>query len=313
MKTVSVFFILLSTVLSVCCLPSRAGAAAAYAVADGVSGHLLATHHGDERLPIASLTKIATAMVVIDWAEHGKEDLGQRIVVPSSVLRLGGANPVGFDPGDQVSMRDLLYAALLQSDNRAAHTLAEHVGRRLAGRSRQDEATPGELFVAQMNALARKLGMTRTRFLNPHGLDHEESPFSTANDLVRLTNYAMARSSFRFYVSQKQRRIQRNLPDGGMVEYLLVNTNDLLGSNGVDGVKTGRTRKAGDCLILSAARPPESVPNPDGTHTITPRRLVVVVLGSGNRFAEGGELLQRGWRLYDEWAARGRPTGKNKN
>jgi len=306
MKAASVFFILFAMFASICLTPTRAQAAAAYAVADGISGHLLATENGNKRLPIASLTKIATAMVVLDWAEHGKEDLSQRIVVPSSVLKLGGVNPVGFDPGDQVSMRDLLYAALLQSDNRAAHTLAEHVGRRLASRSRGDIA-PGDLFVAQMNALARKLGMTHTRFLNPHGLDHEETPFSTANDLVRLTNYAMARSAFRFYVSQKQRRIERFLPDGGMVEYILVNTNELLGANGVDGVKTGRTRKAGDCLILSAAQAPESVPNADGSHQITPRRVVVVLLDSGDRFREGEQLLRRAWQLYNEWAARGRP------
>ncbi len=308
---------LLLFLICVMALPLRlpaasGGGAAAYAVADATTGHILEGQNLDKKLPIASLTKIATAMVVLDWAEKGRRDLTAAIVIPPSATRVGGANPVQFQPGDQVTMRDLLYAALLQSDNVAATALADHVGRSLRTSRSHEGEPPVYLFVAQMNALARKLGMRNTRFLNPHGLDHQDRPYSTVRDMVLLTNYAMQRSSFRFYVSQSERRIKRFLPTGETTEYRLVNTNELIGTRSIDGVKTGRTSRAGDCLIISAAREPESIPHADGTHTITPRRLVVVVLNTPDRFGYASRLLTRGWRLYDDWAAQGRPTEGNR-
>ncbi len=286
------------------CLPAHAqqnrfgNAANAYAVADVFSGRVLDGANGDKKLQIASLTKVATAMVVLDWAESANRDLSTLAVVPDSVVSIGGHNPVGFTPGDRVTLRDLLYASLLQSDNVAAQTLADHVGRSLLTRATA-EIKPVDLFVAQMNALARKLGMERTQFLNPHGIDTSEKPYSTANDLVKLSSYAMKRSSFRFYVSQKSRQITRNLREGGTAQYNLVNTNALLGQDDIDGVKTGKTSRAGDCLIISAGRAPISVKHEDNSHTITPRRLVVVVLGAGDRFGLAERLLKRGWNLYD--------------
>jgi D-alanyl-D-alanine carboxypeptidase len=207
-----------------------------------------------------------------------------------------------------------------------------------------------DAFVAQMNALARTLGMTRTRFLNPHGLDNleKEVPYSTAEDMARLTSYAMANTAFRFYVSQKERKItlvpapvavavpagpagrgvanpndpyEPSFPEPGVAPavpalpaapagptaYLLRNTNELLGVSGIDGVKTGTTNRAGQCLIISAGKPPET--RQEGNeHVITPRRLNIVILGSQNRFETAQRLLARGWVLYDNWAAAGRPV-----
>ena len=284
---------------------ARADEPAAYAIADATSGHVLASSNLEKKLQIGSLTKIATAMVVLDWIEAEKQDVGSLATVPTSALSIGGANPVGFQPGDRVSLRDLLYAALLQSDNVAAYTLADYVGNALF----QGEAnlSPVDLFVAHMNALALKLNMKRTRFLNPHGLDNLERPFSTAKDLILLSDYALNRSSFRFYVAQKQRQITRILPDGTTAAYNLVNTNELLGIKGIDGVKTGKTGLAGECVIISAERKPEIFKHEDGAVTVTPRRLVVILLGSESRFATASGLLERGWDLYDRWAAAGRP------
>ena len=287
----------------------RAQDAAAYVVADATSGHILLSHRPEKKLPVASLTKIATAMVVFDWMDVSKQDQGTLATVPPGVNQVDNANPIGLQPGDQLSIRDLLYAMLIQSDNIAAYTLADHVGRNLQRNTRNGEK-PVDLFVAQMNALARKLGMTHTAFLNPHGLDNEESPYSTARDLVLLTRAAMQRSGFRFYVSQKERQITRHLATGGTVQYNLANTNELLGVNAIDGVKTGRSEHAGECVVISAARAPESVQNPDGSFTITPRRLIVVVLGSRSRFNDASSLLSEGWNLYDQWAAQGRPLEK---
>ena len=308
MKLFHYFLLLSACVLILAPRVIRAQECAAYAVADAVTGHLLGAAHETKKLQIGSIAKIATAMVVLDWAEVGKQDLGAIATVPRGASAIGGTNHVGFEPGDRVSLRDLLYAALLQSDNVAAYTLAVHVGHKLPHGA--GDATAEELFVAQMNALARKLGMSRTTFLNPHGLDNRERPYSTAYDLVLLTKYAMNHPSFRFYVSQRERVIARVPSDGRMVSYKLVNTNDLLGDNAVDGVKTGRTARAGECVVISAARAPESHKNADGSVSVTPQRLIVVVLGATDRFGTASALLKRGWNLFDAWAATGRPIGK---
>jgi D-alanyl-D-alanine carboxypeptidase len=129
-------------------------------------------------------------------------------------------------------------------------------------------------------------------------------PYSTAEDIARLSRYAMHKASFRFYVSQKTRQInfQRGPRKMG---YLLRNTNELIGTNGIDGVKTGRTARAGDCLVLSAIREPEVIKQGERA-TVYPRHIIVVLLASPNRFVEGGQMVARSWQLYDQWAAAGR-------
>jgi serine-type D-Ala-D-Ala carboxypeptidase (penicillin-binding protein 5/6) len=284
-----------------------AAEAAAYSISDSTTGFVLEEYNGDRKLQIGSLTKIATAMVVLDWsAQRGRgADLGVLASIPDSALAIATPQGAGFEPGDSCSLRDLLYASLMQSDNVAAATLAEHVGRTLGNAN----AAPIVAFVVQMNALARKLGMTHTRFINPHGLDHLEPtlPYSTAEDLAKLTAYAMANSAFRFYVSQKERKISILGGQSGQREYLLRNTNELLGVNAIDGVKTGSTARAGQCVIVSAAKTPESRQQGE-VHFVTPRRLNIVVLGASNRFNLAVGLLERGWRLYDAWSAAGRPS-----
>jgi len=284
---------------------------AAYSVIDATTGHVLESQGDGKKLQVGSLTKIAMAMVVIDWAEATHRDLAQYATVPAQAAALAGTNPVGFQPGDRASLRDLLYAALMQSDNIAALTLATHVGQTL---SREAKITPEIAFVAQMNALARRLKMEHTLFLNPHGLDNMEGrlPYSTSSDLARLAAYAMARSGFRFYVSQKQRDIVIQHMDATESRYQLRNTNELLGVNSIDGVKTGATRHAGQCVIISSARQPESVQKGE-TYIVTPRRLIVVVLGSANRFNVAAGLMNRGWQLYDQWAAKGRPLKRDES
>jgi D-alanyl-D-alanine carboxypeptidase (penicillin-binding protein 5/6) len=287
----------------------RLCAAEAAIVVDAQTGFVLDKFQADKKRQIGSLTKIATAMVVLDWAAKQGGDLAQVAIVPDAALREGTTAGVGFQPGDTATLRDLLYAALVQSDNVAAYTLANHVGQALQARLPENTATargsPVDYFVLQMNALAQHLGMLRTRFLNPSGVDAKEKPFSTASDVARLTRYAMNNAGFRFYVSQKEREIEFGRGPSRM-RYLLRNTNELLGRDEIDGVKTGRTERAGDCLVISAARPSEVVQQGDRTF-ITPRRLIVVVLASPDRFGESAGLLSRGWAQYDRWAASGRP------
>jgi serine-type D-Ala-D-Ala carboxypeptidase (penicillin-binding protein 5/6) len=289
-------------------------AAEAYVIVDAQTGYILEGQAPRKKLQVGSLTKIATATVVLDWMEQKSRNLDQAVTIPQEAFVGAVENPIGFQPGDTITLRDLLYALLVQSDNIAAYTLAYHVGSQLGSLSPGEgsKLTPVDLFVSQMNALARQLKMERTRFVNPHGQDYNVKPlpFSTAEDMARLTRYAMNKASFRFYVSQKERQIAFDR-GGHRLNYMLRNTNELLGQNGIDGVKTGRTARAGDCLVLSSNRQPEVVTQ-GKMITVYPRRLIVVLLGSSNRFGEGAGLVQRGWQLYDQWAAGGRPSDSKK-
>jgi D-alanyl-D-alanine carboxypeptidase len=289
-------------------LVACASAAQSYIIVDNQTGLILASKNPNEKLQVASLTKVATAMVVLDWAQLSKADLSQMATVSARAMRSGGLNPVGLQEGDLLSLRDLLYTALMASDNVAATSLAEHVGARLPNAESLD---PAGNFVSHMNALAHTLGMKRTLFLNPSGADNLEGalPYSTASDMARLTRYAYTEADFPFFVSQKTRII--HVFRGGVDTPIeLRNTNELLDQEGVDGVKTGRTRRAGDCLILSTERRPE-VQRQGESVQVTPRRIFIVLLGSQERFGEGMALVRQGWGLYDQWAAEGRKIKKN--
>src|SRR5207248_10198581 len=139
----------------------------------------------------------------LDWAERTGGDLNQAITIPPEAFVGTLVNNVGFQPGDRITMRDLLYAALVQSDNIAAYTLAQHVGSHLPTEV-GSKMTPVDAFVTQMNALAKQLKVDRTRFVNPHAVDTNGRPMpsSTAEDMARLKRYAMNQASNRFDVSQ---------------------------------------------------------------------------------------------------------------
>jgi D-alanyl-D-alanine carboxypeptidase (penicillin-binding protein 5/6) len=301
-RFLSFFALFLATTYAV----RSATAAQAYLIADAQTGYVLEEQEPRKKLQVGSLTKIATACVVLDWSEKKSGDLNAMVIIPPEALQGITENPIGLQPGDGISLRDLLYAALVQSDNIAAYTLAYHVGSRLESIEAGAKLTPADMFVAQMNALAKQLKMERTRFVNPHGIDYRVKPlpYSTVEDMARLTRYAMNKPSFRFYVSQKERQISFNRA-GHQLNYVLRNTNELLGKMGIDGVKTGTSARSGECLILYANRESEIVRNGQ-TETVYPRHLMVVLLGSTNRFGEAEALLQRGWQLYDQWAAAGR-------
>lgn len=299
--------IFIVTLLLCLCASSSLRAVESYVIVDDVTGFVLASKGRDDKRQIASLTKVATAMVVFDWAKLNSAELGERVAIPGSVMAVGGVNPTGFQPGDEVSLRDLLYAALMSSDNIAAHTLAHHVGRRLPNPQKLE---PEKNFVAHMNGLAESLLMTRTRFANPSGLDNIDGslPFSTAEDLARLTRYAFTKPSFQFYVSQTNRDIEL-LRGGQPYKVTLKNTNPLLNQEGIDGVKTGRTSKAGDCIILSADKVAESSQEGDQL-TVIPRRVIVVLLGVTDRSGDGLAMVRKAWALHEQWVAGGRMTTK---
>src|SRR5256714_11589400 len=133
-----------------------AAAAQAYVIADAITGYILEEQEPRKKLQVGSLTKIATASVVLDWAEKKSGDLNQAVTIPQEAFVGTSENHIGFQPGDSITLRDLLYAALVQSDNIAAYTLAYHVGSKLeslAPGEAGSKYTPVDSFVAQMNAL----------------------------------------------------------------------------------------------------------------------------------------------------------------
>ena len=206
------FLIVLLAFLASASVVRSAAAAQAYLIADAQTGYILEEQKPRKKLQVGSLTKIATACVVLDWSEKKGGDLNAAVAIPPEAFQGTTENNIGFQPGDNISLRDLLYAALVQSDNIAAATLAYHVGSQLGSVEAGAKLTPTDMFVAQMNALAKQLKMERTRFVNPHGIDWKVKPlpYSTAEDMARLTRYAMNKPSFRFYVSQKERQISFN-------------------------------------------------------------------------------------------------------
>ena len=274
-----------------------------YVVCDTHDKKVVLSHNANQARPVASLTKIATAVVVLDTIATSRGSLDEALVIPNTVQMLGNS-ALGLQPGDQMSIRDALHCALMGSDNFAAEALAQHVGGKILQMTGQG-GTPLGAFVTQMNALASALNMSRTRFSNPHGLDIGGGGVSTAADMARLTMHAINKGDFNFFVAQQSRKVSYN-SGGAAKSFIVKNTNELLGKNRIDGVKTGTTNAAGPCLIITAPRPATVVKQADGSTLVVPHRLVVVELGASDRFNQAQQLLQQGWANYDAWQAGGR-------
>ncbi len=286
-------------------LATSAPAGEAYLVVEANSGRILMAHAAQERKPVASLTKIASALVVLDWAAATKTDLGTVAVVPPSSTTLGGSNPMGLRPGDRITLRNALYSALLGSDNASAQTLAHHVGGALL-RARGEGGDSVKNFVREMNVLAKGLGMKDTSFANAHGMDNARGRgLSTATDMCRLSIYAMRKPGFAFFAKQKSRRVSFQQQGGQLRGFTVQSTNKLLGQQHINGIKTGMTARAGECLATSSELKPLVHKLPDGKSLLTPRRLICVVLGSEDRFGRTKGLVQQGWAYYDKWMREG--------
>lgn len=219
--------------------PSGVGAEAA-AIEDAANGRLLWSRGLDTERPMASITKVMTAFVVI---RAGR--LNRSITIPSAVVGYVAehdASNAGLLPGDKLTARQLLYALLLPSGADAAYALADAYGPGLSA------------FIGEMNATAKLLGMTGTHFSNFDGLPYPTgySTYSTPADLLRLGRAAMAVPVFRSVVD---RRTYRLAAGSGHHAYTWRNLNALLGAYpGAIGIKPGYTGPAGQCLLFEASR-----------------------------------------------------------
>lgn len=205
-------------------------AEAAVLMADG---EIIWSKNADEKLPMASTTKIMTALVAI---ENG--NISREVKVNRKACGVEGSS-VYLTAGEILTLEDLLYALMLESANDAAAAIACEV------------AGSVEDFAVMMNDTADRLGLADTHFMNPHGLDDPEH-YTTAGDLAKLTDYALKNETFATIVSTYKKTIPLHGDEGVR---MLLNHNKLLKRyDDVIGVKTGFTKRSGRCLVSAAER-----------------------------------------------------------
>lgn len=203
-------------------------------VMDQETGRIFYGKNEHEKMRIASITKIMTAIIAI---ESGKLD--EKVTVSERAVKTEGSS-VYLQVGEKITLRDLMYGLMLRSGNDAAVAIAEHVGGSVEG------------FVYLMNEKAALIGMTNTHFMNPHGLDTHEDHYSTAYDMAILTRYAMENETFREISGTRVHRVPH--PEGWMREWH--NKHRLLTGlyKYTTGGKTGYTKRANRTLVTTAEK-----------------------------------------------------------
>jgi serine-type D-Ala-D-Ala carboxypeptidase (penicillin-binding protein 5/6) len=225
------------------------------------SGEVLWQLHPRRRLPIASLTKMLTALIIAD-----RHRLRERVLITGRVLRYAGSGVGVLPRGKQVKLGALLDGLLLVSGNDAAIALAQHDARTVDG------------FVRRMNLRAQQLGLTCSRFSSPSGI-RDDGNHSCPVDLATLARMDLANRVVRRIVGT--RRVRMRFPvKGGFLD--LFNINPFIDDPGVTGVKTGLTNAAGRCYVITAR--------------INGRHLGAVLLNTPDPFAQVPRLLQAGAR-----------------
>ncbi len=233
------------------------------------TGKVLYEKNAHEQRPCASITKVMTLLLVMEGLDSGQIHLEDMVTASEHAASMGGSD-IWLEPGETMSVDDLLKATVIVSANDAAVALAEH----LCGSE--------EAFVRRMNERAAELGMTKTVFKNCNGLD-EDGHVTTAYDIALMSRALIAHEKIFDYTQVWMDELR-----GGKTQ--LVNTNKLLKTySGITGLKTGTTGKAGSCMTATAER--------DGMS------LIAVVLGcdtTDNRFSAASALLDygfAGWTL----------------
>ena len=231
---------------------------------EAMSGEVIYQKNADLHLPMASTTKIMTALVAID-----KMPLDTVIEVSPAAVGIEGSSVYLF-AGERLTLEELLYAMLLESANDAATAIAVAISGSV------------EDFAVLMNQKAEDLGLTDTHFTNPHGLDHEEH-YTTARELGLIAAEVLRCPELQTITSTRQKNISHN-GSGGI--RLLINHNKLLRSyEGCIGLKTGFTKRSGRCLVSAAER--------DGV------TLIAVTLNAPNDWNDHEAMLDHGFAAYE--------------
>ena len=237
--------------------------AASHVLMDAGSGTILSEKDADVRRPMASTTKIMTALLALEML-----DPEYVVTVPQAAVGVEGSS-IYLYCGERITVRTLLYALMLSSANDAAVALAIAASGSV------------EAFATQMNAKAAELGLSDTHFCNPNGL-HDDAHYTTARDLARLTAAALANTAFAELVATQRYTAPQ---DGTKATRLFLNHNRLLRTlDGAIGVKTGFTRAAGRCLVSAAQR--------DGL------TLIAVTLHASDDWRDHTALMEWGFSTY---------------
>lgn len=238
--------------------------AKACVIIDERSGRVLLSHQPDVPLPMASTTKIMTALLAIELG-----DLSAQVTCSRNAFGVPGTS-IYLSEGETLTLREMLMGLMLASGNDAAVAIAEHIG-----------GTTDE-FCRMMTARAAELGCTSTVFMTPHGLP-QDGHYTTARDLALIAREAMQHSVFREIVSTSRSRIPW---EGRGYDRVLNNKNRLLTSyEGATGIKTGYTKKAGRCLVFGAER--------------DNMRIIGVVLNCSDWFTEAARLMDLAFERYE--------------
>ena len=231
------------------------------------TGNILYESNPDERLPIASVTKVMTMLLIMEAVDSGKISLDDMVTVSENAMSYGGST-MFLETGEQLTVNDMLKGIAVASANDGCVAMAEH----LAGSE--------SAFVDMMNEKAKELGMGNTHFMNTNGLD-EDDHYSSARDVAIMSRELMKHETIFNYTS-----IWMDTLRGG--KFQLANTNKLIRFyDGANGLKTGSTSKALCCLSAAAKR--------------NDMQLIAVVLGaptSAERFASAKSLLDYGFANY---------------
>lgn len=228
------------------------------------SGDMIFGQNENARLPMASTTKIMTALVALEALP-----LDTSVKITAASVGVEGSS-VYLAEGEVLTLEQLLYALLLESANDAASAIAVAVSGSVEG------------FAERMNRKAAELGLTDTHFVNPHGLDDDEH-YTTAYELAVITRAALENETFRTICATERKTIPLHGTEGVR---LLLNHNKLLDSyEGCIGVKTGFTKKTGRCLVSAAER--------DGV------TLIAVTLGAPDDWRDHTAMLDYGFGLYE--------------
>ena len=231
-------------------------------VMDMDSGRILYENNKDKKMLIASTTKIMTAVIAIE-----NKNLNDIVTIGDEVLEMYGSN-IYIEPGEKISLRDLLYGLILRSGNDAAVSIAMYVSGSI------------DNFVYLMNQKAKKLGMKNTIFKNPHGLDDDSENYSTAYDMAQLMKYANSLLEFVEISGTKKWNVTTNKKS-----YVWYNRNKLLNDyKYLTGGKTGYTPKAGKTLVTTASK--------------NNLNLISVVLNNSNHYSIQKELYEYLYSKY---------------
>ncbi len=288
------------------CLMGGSLAAQSIIVVDTYNKKIHVGGNISQKRAVGGIAKIATALVAIDWAEASKVSLNVLASVPPYAPQIAGETVHDFRPGDKITIRDLIYATMMNSDNIAAITLGHFVGNDLLAR-KQIGGDPLQEFVKQMNALAAREGCRNTNFVTPHGYENSRpTPYSSAADIARIAVYASTRAPFVFYTNQRSRSITI-YREGAPVKVNISNNNRLLGTSRIDGMKVASTPASGGCAVITADKPSTLIPQPDGSNVVFRHRLIAVVLGASDPLGTAQGALNQGWGAYNQWLNAGRP------